>query len=128
MRPGGVRPIIYIAGPYSSDPVHGTRAAILAADAVWDAGGCPLVPHLSLLADIVSPRPYEEWLQRDLGLLAVCEAVIRLPGESAGADAEVEWALARNRTVVHVHGMDGEGMTVEQAARIAVLVIVGEPM
>lgn len=87
------RPLIYIAGPYSKpDPVENTHRAIKAGDAVWAAGGCPVIPHLSMLWHAVSPAPYGTWLERDLGLLHRCDGLLRLPGESAGADGEVEFA------------------------------------
>lgn len=87
------RPAIYVAGPYTiPDPIENTRAAIFAGDAVWDAGGCPIIPHLTMLWHLVSPQDYEHWLERDLSLLALCDGLLRLPGESRGADAEVAWA------------------------------------
>lgn len=88
-----MKPLAYIAGPYRSDPVHNTRAA-------WEVAGelilggivTPFVPHLSLLADAMCPQPDAFWLRYDLDVLEHCDAVLRLPGESAGADAEVEHA------------------------------------
>jgi hypothetical protein len=38
------------------------------------------------------PRPYEFWLELDNQFLPCCAAVLRLPGESSGADKEVELA------------------------------------
>jgi len=38
-------------------------------------------------------RPYEFWLELDNQFIPCCEAVLRLPGESNGADKEV--ALAK---------------------------------
>lgn len=86
------KPVVYVSGPYSSDPVSGTRAAVLVAEDLWRLGAVPLVPHLSLLADLISPRSYEEWLEQDLALVARCDALVRLHGESAGADQEVAYA------------------------------------
>lgn len=36
--------------------------------------------------------PHADWIAHDLPLIAVCDALYRLPGESAGADAEVAHA------------------------------------
>jgi len=38
------------------------------------------------------PRPYEFWLELDNHFLPLCEAVLRLPGHSSGADKEVHLA------------------------------------
>ena len=38
------------------------------------------------------PRPYAFWLKLDLEFLPCCDAVLRLEGESHGADGEVAHA------------------------------------
>ena len=82
--------IVYISGPYSKgDPVINVRNAVKAADDVLEAGFIPLCPHLSHLWHTISPKPWEEWMRIDLELLQACKAVLRLPGESKGADMEV---------------------------------------
>ena len=91
---------VYVAGPYSRDPIGGARGAIEAAHALLDAGHQPYVPHLTLLLDLARHRPYEEWLALDLAWLAQCEAVLRLPGDSLGADREVARARELGLTVV----------------------------
>lgn len=85
---------VYIAGPYTKgDVAVNVRNAILAASDLADRGFAPYVPHLTHFWHIVSPRPYEEWLRLDLEFLPICDAVLRLPGKSSGADAEVDEAL-----------------------------------
>jgi glycine cleavage system pyridoxal-binding protein P len=37
-------------------------------------------------------RPYDDWLEMDLALIPRMDIVLRLPGESAGADKEVATA------------------------------------
>lgn len=86
------RPTVYVAGPYSSDPVMGTRKAIHVADAIWEAGGAPYVPHLTHLWHLISPHPYEDWLELDLVWVSRCDMLVRLPGKSSGADREVAHA------------------------------------
>jgi len=84
---------VYIAGPYTQgDPVVNVRRAVHVADALLDAGLLPFVPHLSHLWHLIHPRPYEDWLAYDLGWLAACDVLLRLPGESKGADVEVQKA------------------------------------
>lgn len=84
--------LVYVAGPYSSDPVANTRRACVAGNVLRDHGLAVIVPHLSLLADLLHPRPYEDYLAEDLELVRRCDAVYRLTGDSAGADREVEHA------------------------------------
>ena len=91
-----MRPLVYIAGPYSKpDPVENTHEAVRVATALLDDGRCaPVVPHTTLLWHLITPRPYDTWLALDLDVLARCDVLLRLPGESSGADGEVEFARA----------------------------------
>jgi hypothetical protein len=82
--------LVYIAGPYTKpDPCVNTRSAILVGDDLWREGLVPFVPHLTHFWHTVSPKPYWDWLAYDLHWLRVCHALLRLPGESNGADKEV---------------------------------------
>jgi hypothetical protein len=84
---------VYVAGPYSSgDVAANVRNAYAAATRLADAGFAPFVPHHTHFWHLLFPRPYEEWLRLDLTFLPCCDAVLRLPGESSGADAEVREA------------------------------------
>jgi hypothetical protein len=81
---------IYIAGPYSHpDPVTNTRAAILAAEEVTAKGHIPYIPHLTMLWHFVSPHSIEFWYEYDKFWLRYCNAILRLPGASLGADDEI---------------------------------------
>jgi nucleoside 2-deoxyribosyltransferase len=87
------RPLIYLAGPYTEpDPVQNTHRMIRIADALLDAGFVPLIPHLTLAWHLVSPKRYETWLDYDRELLAHCDAVLRVPGDSNGATGETQHA------------------------------------
>lgn len=87
------RPLVYIAGPYTHpDPISNTRAACDQADELLSWGLAPIVPHLNLVWDLISTKPYQEWLELDLEMLARCDAVYRIPGVSKGADGEVAYA------------------------------------
>lgn len=96
-------PLVYIAGPYSNpDPVENTHATIKFADGVLASGlAIPVIPHLTMTWHLVSPKPYEAWLDYDLHLLSRCDALFRLPGDSSGADAEVAFADDRGIPVFH---------------------------
>lgn len=92
------RPLVYVAAPYTRpDPVHNTHLLIAAVDDIVDDGVVtPVAPHLTLLWHIVKPRPLEFWYAYDLATVARCDSVLRLPGESTGADREVEFARTRD--------------------------------
>lgn len=93
---------IYIAGPYTQgDPVLNVRAALAAADELLKFGLVPFVPHLTHLWHTVSPKDYEIWLAYDLEWLLKCDAVLRLPGASKGADGEVTYAERRGIPVFY---------------------------
>jgi hypothetical protein len=84
--------LVYVAGPYSSDPVANTRRAVHFAELIEERGGAVFIPHLSMLWDLISPAPYGEWLKRDFNVLSRCDALFRIDGDSAGADMEVDYA------------------------------------
>ncbi|HLC30822.1 MAG TPA: DUF4406 domain-containing protein [Dehalococcoidia bacterium] len=84
---------VYVAGPYSGgDIILNIRAAIRAASRIMDAGHAPFCPHLTGIWHLVSPKEYEQWLAYDFEWIRACEALVRLPGESPGADREVKIA------------------------------------
>lgn len=88
------RLLLYVAGPYThDDPVENTHRAIKTASAIYRmTPWVPVVPHLSLLWHLVDPQPIEFWYEYDLHLLDRCSAIVRLPGRSTGADAELAHA------------------------------------
>ncbi len=80
---------VYIAAPYTAgDPCVNTHAAIEAGDELLSAGLAPWVPHLSHFWHTMHPHPWEEWIELDLAWLPAADALLRLPGESKGADRE----------------------------------------
>ena len=91
------RPLVYVAGPYTNpDPIQNTHTTIkIANDLIDEAVVTPVIPHLTLLWHMVSPRPLEFWYAYDLAMLVRCDAVYRLPGASTGADAETLFAKDR---------------------------------
>lgn len=85
------KPLVYIASPYTSpDPVENTHKATVVGTRLVDAGiVTPFLPLLSMLWHAITPRPVEWWYAYDLEILARCDALLRLPGPSVGADKEV---------------------------------------
>lgn len=103
------KPLVYIAGPYTHpDPVTNTREACLVADRVTEMGAAVIVPHLSLLWHAISPAPIETWYERDIDVMRHCHAVVRLPGASTGADAEVGEAVRLDLPVYAWPGETGD--------------------
>ena len=102
----GLKPLrIYIAGPYSvGDPAANTLTAITEADKLLNAGYYPFIPHLSHYHHAILPHDYETWMELDFEYLAVCDVLIRLPGESPGADREV--TLAKQRGIPVFYGVE----------------------
>lgn len=88
-----VRVRVYVAGPYTrGDAAQNVAAAMRAGDELMDGGFYPLVPHLTHFMHMMRQRAYKEWLALDDEFLRACHAVVRLPGMSDGADAEVSLA------------------------------------
>lgn len=84
---------VYIAGPYTKgDMAMNVRAAIDAGNLLLNAGYAPYIPHLTHFVHMIHPHKYEEWLALDNEFLPVCNALLRLEGESSGADLEVALA------------------------------------
>lgn len=91
---------VYIAGPISKGDLRSNLDQAKEADRrLRQAGYAPLCPHLHcyLAGDSPTVQPHgirhADWLDADLPWVMVADAVIRLPGESQGADLEV--ALAK---------------------------------
>jgi len=95
---------VYIAGPYTKpDPAVNVHRAIHVGNKLMDAGFAVFIPHLSHFQHLLCPRPYEDWLAHDYEWLKVCDVVVRLPGESAGAEKECELADRLGIQVIYAH-------------------------
>jgi hypothetical protein len=107
-----MRPLLYVAAPYTRpDPVRNTHAVCRVAMAIYEqTEWAPLVPHLSLLWHAVTPRENEFWLEYDLHLMRKCQAVVRLPGESPGADAEIVEAERLGIRVLSLSDLPAEAL------------------
>lgn len=84
---------VYIASAYSLGyQVENIRVAIDAGNTLADLGFLVYIPHLNFTWHLVYHHEPMFWYEHDLGWLRVCDAVLRLPGESWGADQEVREA------------------------------------
>lgn len=105
MIPHVDRPMVYIAGPFTSNPMAGTRNAVKAAERLDQTGLImPVVPHLNLLWDLICGHEEQFWLDMDLAYLNRCNALYRLPGISPGADGEVAFAEENSIEVFYETG------------------------
>ena len=84
---------VYVASPYTKgDVVQNIKAAIDAGEELSKAGFVPFIPHLTAFWHLQHPHSYDFWIDYDNQWLPCCDALLRLPGESEGADGEVELA------------------------------------
>lgn len=84
---------VYIASPYTKGNVEqNVMNQIKAAEELRELGFLPFVPLLSHFWNRLSPHPYMYWMDMDLEWVYVCDCILRLPGESEGADMECKEA------------------------------------
>ncbi len=105
-------PLMYIAGPYS----HKTEAGIQdnisrAARAGLDccrAGWAVHIPH-KIFAGFHVHRDlsYETWLEKDIAILAKCDAVLFLEGWASSTGASREMQFAEELGIPHFFARDG---------------------
>ena len=84
---------VYIASPYTQGSVSdNVRNSLDDAEELIAYGFLPFCPLLSHFWDLIIKHEYDFWMSMDFGWVERCDAVLRLPGESGGADKEVEHA------------------------------------
>ena len=84
---------VYIASPYTlGDVAVNVKKQIDMANKLMDWGFAPFVPLYSHFQHMVHPRPYRDWIKLDLEWVRSCDCVLRLEGESKGADGEIAFA------------------------------------
>ena len=100
-----MRPRIYISGPITlGDAKHNFQQAAEAQRRLLIEGFAPWNPMLTMLLDYAEEIPHAVWVDADLPWIEAAKAVLRLPGESVGADAEV--AFARSKDVLVYYDID----------------------
>lgn len=95
VRPEGrapMKPLVYVAGPITGDPFGCVRQSMYAWESLRAAGCVPICPQWSVIAEMVEPQDYERWLEYDFDLIRRSDALLRLDGDSPGADREVDFA------------------------------------
>ncbi len=112
-----IRKRVYIACPLSGgNQLANIRQADDAFFALLQAGYAPFNPAWSMFAGgsfrnagyvmaAATPFPrgttHDDWMAVDLPWVAASHAVLRLPGESVGADREVQHAMLNGIPVFH---------------------------
>lgn len=93
---------VYIASAYTKgDVAINVKAQLDCVDELMNLGFAPFAPLYSHFQHMAHPRPYQDWLKVDFEWVLVCDCVLRLPGESSGADAEVKLALENGKKVFY---------------------------
>jgi hypothetical protein len=93
---------VYIASPYTKgDPQENTNKSFDCALDLIQLGFAPYAPLYSHYLHLRRPQPYETWTKLDMIWVLKCDCLLRLPGESSGADAEVKFALENNVPVYY---------------------------
>jgi len=84
---------VYVASPYTiGDVAVNVKTQMDIANELMDNGFAPFVPLYLHFQHMMHPRPYQDWIKIDLEWVKVCDCILRLEGESSGADGEVEFA------------------------------------
>ena len=85
---------VYIASPYSlGSHADNVRAQIECAATLRSLGFFPFCPLLSYYEDVLFPADYETWMKADMYWLSKSDCLLRLPGNSHGADRETTYAF-----------------------------------
>jgi hypothetical protein len=92
---------VYIASPYTKgDVAVNVKRQLDMADDLMTLGYAPFAPLYSHFQHMAHPRPYGDWIAIDLEWVPACDVILRLDGESSGADGEVAFARERGIPVV----------------------------
>jgi hypothetical protein len=84
---------VYIASPYTiGDVAVNVKRQIDCANTLMNLGFAPFIPLMSHFQHMIHPRPYQDWIAIDLEWVKSCDCLLRLEGESKGADGEVAYA------------------------------------
>jgi len=106
---------VYIGSPMTKQPIEGPRMAAREADALVAAGHYVYMPQLDRLwAYMTGEKPYETWLAMDFAWIRKCDAMVRCPGDSPGADREAAYMRSLGRPV---YSSAAEFLAAEEAMR-----------
>jgi len=93
---------VYIASPYTlGDVAVNVKMQLDKVNELMDLGYAPFAPLYSHFQHMAHPRPYEDWIKIDLEWVRVCDCVLRIGGESKGADGEVDLAINLGKPIYY---------------------------
>ena len=91
---------VYVACPYTlGDVAENVKNAIAVTEELYNMGVNPFNPLLSHFHQMAFPRSYNDWMRVDYDWIDVCDAVLRIPGISEGADMETRYARNHGKPV-----------------------------
>lgn len=100
--------VVYIASPYSKgDKEKNVKRQIEMATELVESGYCPIWPLSSHYLHTWMRQSYDTWMKVDYELLSRCDVLLRLEGESHGADLECAFAREKGIPIVHSIGEIG---------------------
>ena len=98
----GKRIKVYIASPYTKgDVAVNVKRQLDCTDELMTLGFVPYTPLYSHFQHMAHPRPYQDWIDLDLEWIPACDCLLRLPGESSGADNEVKLARKLGKPIFY---------------------------
>lgn len=102
--------VVYVAGPIGNGKVHtecdpevvkkNQANAYAAASDLMALGFAPITPHASIDWPFSDRPPHGTWIMIDKAIVSKCDVLVRLPGDSVGADEEVAHARRRGIPVL----------------------------
>jgi len=93
---------VYIASPYTlGDQLENVNVQMDMYSKLLDLGFLPFAPLYSHYIHERHPKSYDTWMEVDYEWIKVCDCILRLPGESNGADLEVKFANENNIPVFY---------------------------
>jgi len=100
--------ICYLSGPISNGGTATLEERTANVEASYDPhlyltqhGVSVINPMLTHFVDPTGVLDHATWLSSDYEIIAKCDCLLRLPGESSGADAEVEFAQRKGIPVYY---------------------------
>lgn len=101
------RPRVYLSGPLSKgDRSHNVCQFMQAHEILMDKGFAVLNPGLTANLPWAWEKSHADWIASDLPWVETADWLVRLPGESVGADMEVDHAFTRGIPVLYVDSVE----------------------
>ena len=93
---------VYLASPYTlGDVAVNVKLQIDTVDELMNYGFAPFAPLYSHFQHMSHPRSYQDWIDIDMEWVRVCDCLLRLGGESKGAEDEIKLAKSLGMPVFY---------------------------